>query len=153
MPPDDPLAGLRALHLPPETHSVWADLGLAVAAGLAIALVVAFAARLFLRPKHSLRASALEAFEHAKALPPDDKRAAQAALLRRIVRTVEGEAAARAAGPEWSATLDRVLKTDLFSARSGKSLTEQLYARPARRDADDPELDRELAGLLERLRR
>jgi hypothetical protein len=153
MPPDDPLAGLRALHLPPETHSVWADLGLAVAAGLAVALLVAFAARLFLRPKRSLRASALEAFEAANALPPDDKRAAQAALLRRVVRTIEGEAAARAAGPEWSATLDRVFKTDLFRARSGKSLTEELYVRPERRGPDDAELDRELAGLLERLRR
>ena len=153
MQPDDPLAGLRALHLPPETHSFWSDLGFAVAAGLAVALVASLIVRALFRPKRSLRASALDAFEASRALPADERRAAQAALLRRVVRTVDGEEAARATGPAWGAALDRVFSTDLFGARAGRVFVDGLYARPDAPANDDDALDRELGGLLKKLRR
>jgi hypothetical protein len=152
MPPDDPLAGLRALRLPPETPSLWSDVGFAVAAGLALAVLASLLLRAFFRPRRSLRASALEALEQAKALPSAERRAAQAALLRRVVRTVEGDEAARVVGLEWGRTLDRVFSTDLFGSRGGRVFVEGLYARPTAAN-DDEALDRELDGLIRSMRR
>lgn len=151
MPPADELQGLRALHLPPAAPAFWADIGLAVALGLLAALILSLAWRLLARPRLSLRAEALAAFEHASALPVPERRAAQAALLRRVVRSVEGEDAARTSGPAWSATLDRVFRTDLFAAREGRVFADGLYARPAK--TDDPTLDDELGALLQTLER
>lgn len=151
MPPADELQGLRALHLPPIAGSFWSDVGLAVAFGLALALVLSLVVRLLARPRRSLRAEALAAFRGASALPAPERRAAQAALLRRVVRSVEGEDAARAQGPDWSATLDRVFRTDLFAARGGRVFAHGLYARPAQ--VDDPALDDELGALLHTLER
>lgn len=152
MAQDDPLAGLRALHLPPEQPSFWSDVGFAVAAGLAVALIASLLIRLLFRPKRSLRASALEAFEAAQALPLEERRAAQAALLRRVVKSVEGDEAARATGPQWAETLDRVFATDLFAARGGRVFAQGLYERPSAAN-DDREIDRELGALLQKLRR
>jgi hypothetical protein len=150
---DDPLAGLRALHLPPEIPSFWADLGAAIALGLLIAIVVAVAIRAIRKPRRSLRRSALEELEQAGRLPPEERRVAQAALLRRIVRSLEGEAAARAGGDDWAATLDRVFRTDFFSRRAGRVFADGLYARPAPQQPDDSALDQELAGLVRRIGR
>ena len=68
------------------------------------------------------------------------------------MRTVEGEDAARAQGPDWSSALDRIFATDLFSRRSGRVFAEGLYARPSA-PVDDPELDRELRALVAKLKR
>ncbi|MFC3693576.1 DUF4381 domain-containing protein [Chenggangzhangella methanolivorans] len=149
----DPLDGLRALHLPAETTSWQADLGFAVAAGLALALVVSLALRLLVRPRRSLRASAMEEFAAAEALPGPDRRAAQAAVLRRVVRTIEGDEAARATGPAWGETLDRVFRTELFGKGAGRVFVDGLYARPPAANDDDRALDRELGALIATLRR
>lgn len=151
MPPTDELEGLRALHLPPATPAFWADIGVAVALGLALALVLVLALRLLVRPKASLRAEALAAFEASRPLPAPERRAAQAALLRRVVRSLEGEGAARSSGAAWGETLDRVFKTDLFAARGGRVFVDGLYARPVK--PDDPKLDDELGGLFAKLER
>lgn len=153
MPPDDPLAGLRALRLPPETASFWSDLGFAAALGLTVALLAALAVRALYRPRVSLRASALNALAETGALPTEERRAAQAAILRRVVRTVEGEQAARATGPAWAEVLDRVFATDLFGARAGRVFVDGLYGRPPAAANDDGQLDRELGGLFRKLRR
>lgn len=152
MPPADPLEGLRALHLPPETGSFWSDLGFSAALGLAVALAAVFALRAFYRPKQSLRRSASEALKQAEALPPDERRVAQAAILRRVVRTVEGDEAARAMGPAWAAALDRAFKTDFFTARAGSVFADGLYA-PSTAQADDAQIDRELDRLVSGLGR
>lgn len=152
MASDDPLAGLRAIRLPPETTSYWSDVGFSVALGLGLALLATLALRWLWRPRLSIRKAALRAFEDARALPPDERRAAQAAILRRVVKSVEGDEAARATGRDWAATLDRVFATDLFSTRGGRVFTEGLYARPAAPAADDQALDGELGALLARIR-
>ncbi|MDR4308848.1 DUF4381 domain-containing protein [Chelatococcus sambhunathii] len=152
MQPDDPLAGLRALHLPPPPASFWSDVGFAVAFGLLIALLASLLVRWLFKPRLSLRASAMGALVEASRLRPEDRRAAQAALLRRIVRTVEGEEAARAQGADWTTALDRVFATDLFSRRNGRVFADGLYARPSA-PVDDPELDRELGALVAKLKR
>lgn len=150
MPPSDELDALRALRLPPGSAPFWSDVALAVALGLAFAVALAFAIRMLARPRLSLRAEAIKAFEAAATLPPADRRAAQAALLRRIVRSVEGEDAARTSGETWARTLDRVFRTDLFGARAGRVFAEGLYGRGA--GSDDPALDAELGALLRGLR-
>lgn len=150
MPQDDPLIGLRALHLPPAPSSFWSDLAFAAAAGLALALLASLLVRTFARPKTSLKTGALAALTEANALPPPERRAAQAAILRRVVRSKEGDAAAQTQGEAWAATLDRVFATDLFSKRSGRVFAGGLYAAPT---ADDPALDGELATLFSRLGR
>ena len=152
MASDDPLAGLRALHLPPETTSFWSDLGFAVALGLGLALLASLAVRALFRPRLSVKKSALGAFEETRSLPAGERRAAQAAILRRVVKSVEGDAAASATGTEWAATLDRVFATDLFSAREGRVFSEGLYARPPAPANDDGKLDQELGGLISRLK-
>lgn len=152
MPPADPLEGLRTIRLPPEAAAPWSDLGFAVAAGLLAALILSLVARMFLKPRRSLRRSAMEAFAAAAALPVDERRAAQAALLRRVVRTVEGDAAARATGAAWAETLDRTFSTDLFSKGAGGVFVDGLYARPAA-TSDGDALDRRLGALIAGLRR
>jgi len=153
MPSSDPLAGLRGLHLPEQPASFWSDIGLAAAVGLLAALAVAIAVRLLFRPKQSLRASALAAFDAAKDLPPPDRRVAQAALLRRVVRTIEGDEASRRDGLAWGETLDRVFGADFFTAGPGRIFATGLYARAAAATANDAEIDRRLAALLASLRR
>ncbi|GLK69182.1 DUF4381 family protein [Hansschlegelia plantiphila] len=150
MQQDDPLAGLRALHLPPQPVSFWADFGVAAAAGLGLALIVALALRALLRPRPSLAAAARAEFERARTLPAPERRAAQATILRRVVRSRAGDEAARATGADWAAALDGVFGTDLFTARAGRVFADGLYARPP---AEDPELDRELSVLFAKLGR
>ncbi|MFC7053176.1 DUF4381 domain-containing protein [Hansschlegelia quercus] len=147
---DDPLAGLRALHLPPVQSSWWSDLGFAVALGLALALIAALAFRALFRPRGSLRREALAAFETAASLPTPERRAAQAVLLRRVVKTKAGPAEANATGAAWAETLDRVFGTELFSKGRGRVFADGLYGR---QKEDDPALDGELAALLARLKR
>lgn len=151
MPPADELANLRGIRLPPMETWFWADVGFAVALGLAAALLAALLLRLVRRPrKPSLQAEALAELAAAKSLPVPERRAAQAALLRRIVRTVEGDDAARATGPAWAATLDRTLGVDLFERRSGRVLVDGLYAREL---SDDPTLDHELEAAVAKVGR
>lgn len=153
MPPDDPLAALRAVRLPPVETSVWSDFGFAAALGLGVALLAWLAFRALHRPQRSLRASALDALARTDTLPSDERRAAQATILRRVVRTVEGEEAARTTGPAWGVTLDRVFATDLFGAGAGRVFVDGLYERPKNSANDDRELDRALGGLFRQLRR
>lgn len=153
MQPDDPLAGLRALHLPAESADWTSDIGFAVAGGLLLALLASLLMRALLKPRRSLRASALEEFAATEALPQEERRAAQAAILRRVVRTIEGDEAARASGEPWGETLDRVFRTDLFGKGAGRVFVDGLYARPAPANDDDRALDRELGALMAKLRR
>lgn len=150
MQPDDPLAGLRSLHLPPAVPNWWSDLGFAAALGLALALIAALAFRALFRAPGSLRREALAELNAADALPTPERRAAQAALLRRVVRSREGDDAAKAQGAAWAETLDRTLGTEIFSKGAGRIFADGLYGSPP---ADDPALDRELAVLVSRLKR
>ncbi|MFL1876623.1 DUF4381 family protein, partial [Hansschlegelia beijingensis] len=79
--------------------------------------------------------------------------AAQAALLRRVVRTVDGDEAARREGPAWGETLDRVLRTDFFTSGAGRVFATGLYVRPDDTGDAEGEIDRRLATLLSGLRR
>ena len=153
MPSTDPLDGLRGLHLPEQPASFWSDIWLSAAVGLLAALAAAIAIRLLFRPKQSLRVSALDALHRAKDLPEPDRRVAQAALLRRVVRTIDGDEAARREGLAWGETLDRVLRTDFFSSGAGRVFATGLYVRPDGAGEAEGEIDRRLVALISGLRR
>jgi hypothetical protein len=123
------LAGLRAIHPP-------ADLGLApIAAAAALAgCLFALAALAWLRRRRPggrrVRRSALAALAMARSLPSGERLAAQAALLRRVVRAIEGEASARLRDRDWLACLDRVFATGFFSGGAGRAFGAALYRPP-----------------------
>ena len=121
------LNGLRTIHPP-------ADLGqLTAAMALAGCLcAVALTAWLYVHPPRwrIVRRSALAQLALSRSLEPRERLAAQAALLRRVVRALEGEAPARLRDSDWLACLDRIFATCFFSRGAGSAFGEALY-RPA----------------------
>jgi len=100
------------------------------------------------RRRGSVRRAALADLAAANALPPERRRVAQAQLLRRLARTLQGDAAADAQGDAWAAALDRLFATTFFSAGAGRIFAEGLY----RRGASEPgPVDAELARLFARI--
>ncbi len=72
-------------------------------------------------PARCLRAAGgLRELALARGLAPEPRRVAQARLLRRLVRTLKGEEAARARGPAWAETLDATFATDFFRNGPGR---------------------------------
>lgn len=145
------LSALRGLHLPTGGGgAVQAELAAAIALGFAAALLVGLIRVIRTRRSATVRRAALRELTLTQGLPPEARRVAQAQLLRRVVRTLEGEAAAGARGLTWASTLDRTFATELFSRGPGRVLVDGLYRRP---DATDPAaLDAELGRLFARIR-
>ena len=145
------LSALRGLHLPTGGGgALQGDLLAAVALGFAAALLVGLIRVIRARRGATVRRAALRELTLTQGLPPEARRVAQAQLLRRVVRTVSGEAAAGARGPDWAATLDRTFATDLFSRGAGRALVDGLYRRPE--PSDPSALDAELGRLFARIR-
>lgn len=151
-PADAPatLDQLRGLHLPGGASGpVPAEILLALVLGFAAALLVGLLRALVARARLSVRRAALADLAGSRALPPPDRILAQARLLRRLVRTLDGDEAASAHGAPWAERLDRRLRTDFFTAGAGRVLVDGLY----RRDVPDPaHLDAELTRLIGRLK-
>lgn len=143
------LEQLRGLHLPANAAgAAQGEVVLAVALGFAAALLVGLVRVLRARARSGLRRAALRELAAAQALPPDRRLIAQARLLRRLARTLKGDAAAATQGPAWAATLDALFSTDFFSRGAGRALADGLY----RREAPEPgPLDAELRRLLARI--
>lgn len=141
---------LRGLHMPAgPAGAVQGEIALAVAAGFLAALLVGLVRALRIRARASVRRAALRELAAGRALAPEARLVAQARLLRRLVRTLKGDAAADAKGGEWALVLDRLLATDYFSRGAGRVLGEGLYRRGA---ADPAAIDAELGRLLSRLK-
>ena len=152
MNPDAPLSleALRPLHLPTGGGAVSGAVVAAIATGFAAALLVGLVRWLRARRHASVRRAALDALALTTALEPEARRVAQARLLRRLVRTLDGEAAAAERGEAWGRTLDRVFATGFFGAGAGRVLVDGLYRRPEPGDA--AVLDAELARLFSTIR-
>src|SRR6516164_8073418 len=106
---------LRGLHLPSEPLTIGtADIALAIAAGLAAALVIGSLLGLLVRRRRSVRSTALDKLARIGGLAPGERLLAQATLLRRLVRTLDGAAAARRQGEAWLEQLDRSFRTAFF---------------------------------------
>lgn len=150
----DPLAALRPLHVAPFAEGAGLIAAMAML-GCGLALALLLLARLLAR-RGGARRSALATLAAARALPAQDRLVAQAALLRRVARTLDGETppASHLAGEAWLLRLDRIFATAFFSKGDGRVFGEALYRRGALRDAggvDVEEIDRALARFFDRL--
>jgi hypothetical protein len=144
----DALNGLRSIH-PPAEFGAAPSISAAALAGCVCAL--ALLAWLRVRPLRwrPVRRSALDGLALSRSLEPSERLAAQAALLRRVVGAIEGEAPARLRDRDWLACLDRVFSTGFFSGGAGRAFGEALYRPPA--GCDIAALDCELEQLLLRM--
>ena len=117
--------------------------------GCLVALVAFALYWIALRRRAGLRRAAEAALAASRALAPPERLAAQAMVLRRLVRNVLGEGEARAQGPVWLQTLDRLFATRFFTQGEGKAYGDALYAPSTAPDVDA--LDRALAGMIAKL--
>ncbi|CAO4138561.1 DUF4381 domain-containing protein [Methylorubrum thiocyanatum] len=145
------LSTLRGLHLPTGgTSAVQPEMVAALALGFGLALLVGLIRLVRARRAVSVRRTALRELALAARLEPEARRVAQARLLRRVVRTLKGEEAARSRGPAWAATLDATFATDFFRSGPGRAFADDLYRRP---DSIDPAaIDTGLGRLLSQIR-
>lgn len=140
---------LRGLHLPAEAAgAAQGPVVLALALGFTAALLVGLVRYLRARQRGTVRRVAARELAAANALPPGPRRVAQARLLRRLARTLRGDAAASTQGDAWAATLDGLFATDFFTKGAGRTFADGLYRR------DPPEsglIDAELGRLMQRI--
>lgn len=143
------LEALRGLHAAApgllEDAVLWGALGLGLAVGGLLAYVLQ---RRFLAQRQ-LRREALAALAGAAKLSPPEALRAQALVLRRLARTVAGDATMALQGAAWLAALDRLFATTFFTAGGGRCFGDGLYAADAPAIAD---IQSELARLVARLR-
>lgn len=141
---------LRGLHLPGgAAGAVQGEIIAAAALGFLAALLVGLVRYGRTRSQATIRRAALAELTRSRGLDPEARLLAQARLLRRLGRTLGGEAESRAAGADWAARLDGLFKTDFFTRGAGRVLADGLYRRQA---PDLDALDAELGRLIGRLR-
>lgn len=149
--PAPDLSTLRGLHLPTGGNSaVQPEMVAALALGFSLALLVGLIRLVRARRGASVRRAALRELALAKDLEPEARRVAQARLLRRVVRTLKGEAAAGTSGAAWAATLDTTFATDFFRSGPGRVFADDLYRRP--KTIDPAAIDAGLGRLLSQIR-
>ncbi|AMB43891.1 DUF4381 domain-containing protein [Methylobacterium sp. AMS5] len=149
--PAPDLSTLRGLHLPTGGNSaVQPEMVAALAVGFSLALLVGLIRLVRARRGASVRRAALRELALARNLEPEARRVAQARLLRRVVRTLKGEAAADTSGAAWAATLDTTFATDFFRSGPGRVFTDDLYRRP--KTVDPAAIDAGLGRLLSQIR-
>lgn len=142
---------LRGLHLPGDAAgSARAEIVSALALGFLAALLVGLARHLRHRRQRTVRRTALDELAAARGLGTDERLVAQARLLRRLTRTLRGDEAAASRGTRWAAELDALLRTDFFTAGTGRVFVEGLYARRVPKNLDA--IDAELARLIGQMR-
>ena len=139
---------MHPMREPPQPASL-APFGLTLALGCAAGLILLALAVAARRRRAGLREAALAALARTRALAAPERLAAQAALLRRLVRQVAGDEAARAQGANWLAELDRAFATRVFTEGAGVAYGDALYGTSV---PDVDALDRELAGMIGKLR-
>ena len=149
----DPVPLLETLHplrQPPGPETIvpiLVMLGVGVLLGLLlVACFVALRAR-----GRRVRRSALAELASSRALNPAERLAAQALLLRRLVRTTAVDMPAHENGGAWLDRLDRTFDTTYFSRGEGRAFGESLYTPETRPDIEA--LDRSLVGFIGKVRR
>jgi hypothetical protein len=139
---------LRGLHLPAEAGGTQGAVMLAIALGFTAALAFGLLRLLLARRRDSVRRAAQRELAAANALPPEQRRVAQAQLLRRLARTLQGDTVADAQGADWAAALDRLFATTFFTQGAGRIFAEGLYQRGA---PEPGPIDDGLARLFARI--
>ena len=149
--PAPDLSTLRGLHLPTGGNSaVQPEMVAALVLGFSLALLVGLIRLVRARRGASVRRAALRELALAQNLEPEARRVAQARLLRRVVRTLKGEAAAGTSGTAWAATLDTTFATDFFRSGPGRVFADDLYRRP--KTIEPAAIDAGLGRLLSQIR-
>jgi hypothetical protein len=143
------LATLRDIHWPAGSGGAPLFVTMLIGSTLAVALSVALWPKM--RRWRAVRRSALAALSLTRGLDPAERLGAQAVLLRRLVRTIAGEDAARRQGADWLECLDRLFATRFFTEGEGRTFGEALYQPLSDQDVDA--LDAALARLFARIAR
>jgi len=143
------LDALRGLRAPPAPDSL-APYVVTILAGFLLAALFLVAARMLLARRQRIRRAAEAELVRSRALPPPERLAAQAKLLRRLARVLGPDAEARQQGTAWLARLDQLFATSFFSQGAGRVFGAELYSPRANPDIEA--IDRSLAGLIARLR-
>lgn len=145
------MLALRGLHLPSERLTTdGADAALAIAIGLAVAVLVGIVLNLLMR-RRPVRRAALALLSQMSELPPAEHTVAQARLLRRLVLTLSGEIAARRQRSAWLEQLDLTFRTDFFTRGGGRYYVDGLYQ--GRQIPDAAALAHKLETLFRQIRR
>lgn len=148
--PGQILEGLRKIHPPAGADSASPALLMTLTgSALSIALCAAFWSKF--RRWREVRRATLEALAAARHLPPGERLAAQAAVLRRLIRTLCGDGPARQQGRDWLACLDSAFSTRFFTEARGQIFGEALYRPLSGQDVDA--LDHSLRRLFARIPR
>ncbi|MCJ2071461.1 DUF4381 domain-containing protein [Methylobacterium sp. J-030] len=141
---------LRGLHLPGgAAGAVQGEIVAAALLGFLAALLVGLVRYGRGRSRATVRRAALAELARSRGLAPEARLLAQARLLRRLGRTLGGDAETRATGADWAARLDGLFGTTFFTRGAGRVLADGLYRRQA---PDLDALDAELGRLIGRLR-
>jgi hypothetical protein len=141
---------LRGLHLPGgAAGALQGEIVAAALLGFCAALLVGLVRYGRSRSRATVRRAALAELARSRGLDPQARLLAQARLLRRVGRTLGGEAESRAVGADWAARLDELFRTDFFTQGAGRVLADGLYRRQA---PDLDALDAELGHLIGKLR-
>jgi len=143
------LKDLRPLHVPNIVDDVTPVVVMSVL-GCAAALGLYFILAPWLRRRRLLRVSALQRLAKARSLPATERLAAQAAILRNLVKVLSGNAAAHARGDEWLACLDTTFSTRFFTSEQGQIFSDPLYQPSITFDIEA--IDKVLAGFFSRIK-
>ncbi|WP_158810067.1 DUF4381 domain-containing protein [Beijerinckia sp. L45] len=141
------LDSLRPLREPPAPESL-APYLVMIVVGIVLAVLIVWLARMIRANRQRVRRAAAAELVLSRALPPPERLAAQAVLLRRLVRTTAAEEP-REHGAPWLARLDQTFATSFFSQGDGRAYGDALYGR---HDADIEALDRSLETLIAKVR-
>lgn len=143
------LQTLHPMREPPPPAPVAPYLA-ALAVGIAGAAVLLLLLRRARRQRRALRLAAETALAASRRLSPPERLAAQAQLLRGLVRAQLGDTAARLQGAAWLGTLDRLFGTTFFTQGEGRAYGDALYRRGS--DGVAEALDGALARLIRQAR-
>ena len=138
---------MHPMREPPQPASL-APFAITFAIGCAAALALLALVFFARRRRSDLRRAAVATLARTRGLVPEERLAAQASLLRRLVRRLAGEAEAKTQGADWLATLDGTFETRFFTQGAGAAYGDALYG-PRVPDVDA--LDAALTAMFAKL--
>jgi len=144
------LKDLRPLHMAGTISDVMPVVVMSLL-GCAAALGLYFILSPRLRRRRMVRTFALNRLAGARTLPAPERLAVQAAILRSLVKALNGSKAAHARGAEWLACLDTTFSTRFFTSEQGQVFSDPLYQPSIAFDIEA--IDTALAGFFSRIKR
>ena len=142
---------LRGLHLPQNSTGLLnGEIAAAMMFGLLAAFLVGLVRHLKRRAQRTIRRAALHELTITRSLEPEDRLVAQAYLLRRLARTLNGDDSVHKRGLSWSTELDELFGTSFFTTGAGYVFANGLYQQET---PDLDAIDVHLHRLFQKIRR